>query len=75
MTDPTKKSQKELVLAYMEAHGSITPLEAERHIGCMRLGARIWDLRREGYDIISELVIVETRGGGRATVARYRLAA
>lgn len=75
MTDPTKKSQKALILEYMEAHGSITPLEAERHIGCMRLGARIWDLRHEGYDIISELVVVETRGGGRATVARYRLAA
>lgn len=75
MTDPTKKSQKALILEYMEEHGSITPLEAERHIGCMRLGARIWDLRHDGYDIISELVVVETRGGGRATVARYRLAA
>ena len=75
MTDPTKKSQKELVLAYIEEHGSITPLEAERHIGCLRLGARIWDLRRDGYNIVSELVVVETRGGGRATVARYRLAA
>ena len=75
MTDPKKKSQKALILEYMEAHGSITPLEAERHIGCMRLGARIWDLRRDGYNIVSEMVEVETRNGGRATVARYRLAA
>lgn len=75
MTDPTKKSQKELILAYIEEHGSITPLEAEKHIGCLRLGARIWDLRHDGYNIVSELVVVETRGGGRATVARYRLAA
>ena len=75
MTDVTKKSQKELILEYIEAHGSITPLEAQREIGCLRLGARIWDLRRDGYDIVSEMVEVETRNGGKATVARYRLAA
>lgn len=75
MTDVTKKSQKELVLEYMERYGSITPLEAQREIGCMRLGARIWDLRRDGYDIVSEMVEVQTRGNGKAWVARYRLAA
>ena len=75
MTDPTKKSQKELVLDYIETHGSITPLEAEREIGCMRLGARIWELRYEGYNIVSEIVEVPTRHGGKARVARYRMAA
>ena len=75
MTDPTKKSQKEMILAYLEQNGSITPLEAQKLFGCMRLGARIWDLRRDGYDIQKEMVTVETRNGGTATVARYRLAA
>lgn len=75
MTDPTKKNQKDLVLAYMEQFGSITPLEAERAIGCMRLGARIWDLRKDGYNIVKEMVEVQTRHGGKAIVARYRLAA
>lgn len=70
-----KKSQKELVLAYIETHGSITPLEAEIHIGCLRLGARIWELRYEGYNIVSEIVEVPTRRGGKARVARYRMAA
>lgn len=75
MTDPTKKSQKDLILAYLEQNGSITPLEAQKLFGCMRLGARIWDLRRDGYDIQKEMVTVETRNGGTAVVARYRLAA
>ena len=75
MTDPSKKRQQELVLASIEEHGSITPLEAEIHIGCLRLGARIWDLRHDGFNIISEMVEVETRNGGKAVVARYRLAA
>ena len=40
MTDQTKKPQKDLILSYMEQFGSITPLEAQTVIGCMRLGAR-----------------------------------
>lgn len=75
MTDPTKKSQKDLILDHIEKYGSITPLEAQRLYGCMRLGARIWDLRRDGYDIVSEIVEVETKHGGKARVAQYRMAA
>ena len=75
MTDPTKRNQSELILEYLETHGSITPLEAQRLFGCMRLGARIWDLRHDGHNIIREMVIVPTRNGGTARVAQYRLAA
>lgn len=75
MTDPTKKSQKDLILAHIEKYGSITPLEAQQYYGCMRLGARIWDLRHDGYDIVSEIVEVPTKNGGKARVAQYRMAA
>lgn len=74
MTDPTKKTQKDRILEHLEVHGSITPLEAQKLYGCMRLGARIWDLRHEGHEIIKETVEVSTRTG-KARVARYRLAA
>lgn len=74
MTDPTKKNQKEQILEHIEKYGSITPLEAQRFYGCMRLGARIWDLRKDGYAIVREIVEVETRSG-KAHVARYRMAA
>lgn len=40
MTDPTKKPQKDQILEHMEKFGSITPLEAQRLYGCMRLGPR-----------------------------------
>lgn len=75
MADTPKKSQKDLILAHIEKHGSITPLEAQRLYGCMRLGARIYDLRRDGYDIVSEIVVVPNRHGGKARVAQYRMAA
>ena len=29
----------------------MTPLEAFDLFGCLRLGARIWDLKQEGYEI------------------------
>lgn len=74
MTDSTKKPQKDQILEHLEKFGSITPLEAQRLYGCMRLGARIWDLKHEGHAIITEIVEVTTRSG-KAHVARYRPAA
>lgn len=74
MTDPTKRNQKEQILEHIEKYGSITPLEAQKLYGCMRLGARIWDLRKDGFEIVREIVEVETRSG-KAHVARYRMAA
>ena len=41
-------TQTEKVLRHMKRFGSITPLEAMEEYGIMRLGARIWDLKREG---------------------------
>ena len=62
------KSSARSVLLYMVNHGSITAIEAERHLHCHRLAARIADLKAAGVDIDSELV---TREGHR--FARYRL--
>jgi hypothetical protein len=48
-------TQCEYALEYLKTYGSITPLEALRAFGCMRLGARIADLRADGYDIETEI--------------------
>lgn len=48
-------SQSQSILDYLKAGNSLTPLEALRLFGCMRLGARIWDLSKQGYKIKSEL--------------------
>ena len=44
-------SQKQHILAHLERHGTITPLEALNLFGCFRLAARIAELRAEGHDI------------------------
>ncbi len=50
------KSQTELIKEHLQSGRSITPLQALRMYGCLRLGARIYDLKRDGLPISSHLV-------------------
>jgi len=50
------QTQRDKILVTMERGHSITPLEALEWFGCFRLGARIYDLKRRGYTISSELI-------------------
>ena len=49
-------SQSQQILAYMQAGNTITPLVALQRFGCLRLGARIYDLKRAGYPIAAAMV-------------------
>jgi hypothetical protein len=66
----TKQTQTEQILTHLRNHGSITQLDAYELYGCMRLGARIWDIKRM-------LIPVESRtrltGSGKR-IAEYVLA-
>lgn len=53
-------SQKARILAYMLAGNRITPIEALEKFGSFRLGARIADLREEGWNIQSQFVTTST---------------
>jgi hypothetical protein len=44
-------NQASSILAYLRRGYSITPLDALNLFGCMRLGARIWELRKKGHAI------------------------
>ena len=66
-------TQCERILQYMHENGSITPLDALREFGCMRLGARIYDLKQAGTRIIKESQPAKNRYGDPVTFARYRL--
>lgn len=46
-----KLTQEELVLRYMQEHGSITAWDAFTDLNITRLSGRIYDLREQGYDI------------------------
>lgn len=66
----TNQSQANAILKHMQDGNGITPMDALNLCGCFRLSARIADLRKRGYDIVSEKVKVD---GGKY-VARYHLA-
>ena len=46
-------TQNEMILAHLRAGHEITPLEALEKFGCLRLAARISDLRATGQNINS----------------------
>jgi len=50
------KSQTLQIFEYLKIGNKITPLEALNIFGCLRLGARIWNLRQKGYEIRSKKV-------------------
>lgn len=66
-------TQTQKILRYLNECGSITPMDALREFGCMRLGARIYDLKRAGYQIDSKIEWHKNRNGERVTYARYTL--
>lgn len=60
------------IIQHLEDRGRITPMEALRKFGCFRLSARIYDLRKMGYDIVTESVTRKSHGVVK-TFARYSL--
>lgn len=44
-------SQTEKILEHLKSGRTLTPLEALQEFGCLRLAARVWELRSQGYDI------------------------
>ena len=66
-------SQISLVLNHLQSGKDITPLEALNRDGCYRLGAVIFDLKAEGYNIKTEVVNYKKENGKRGRYAVYRM--
>lgn len=63
-------TQKEAILAYLMRGNSITPLEALNMYGCFRLGARIAEIKADGFLVHTEMF--KDPGTGKR-YARYSL--
>lgn len=64
-----RDSQCKTILKYLQDGNSITQIEASDKFRITRLAARVSDLRKRGYDIVSEQV-----GKGFGSYVRYHLA-
>ena len=66
-------TQCERILRHLRDYGSITQAEAITEYGCYRLGARIFDLKNQGYEITGATERVKNRYGETCHIKRYRL--
>ena len=62
-------TQSDQILNHLRSGKHLTAIEALNRFGCLRLAARIGDLKRDGHDIKSQMV--ELPNGKR--VASYTL--
>lgn len=61
------------LLNYLMKKGEVHALAAWSELGIYRLSARIYDLRKRGYNIHAEDVTVQNRFGEDCTVKNYKL--
>lgn len=66
-------TQTQKIYKYLKQYGSITPLEALQEFGCMRLAARISDLRSMGVKIKAQSASSLNQYGEVVHYAKYRL--
>ena len=67
------KTQKEEVLEYLKNNKKITILEAIYQLGVTRLSAVIYDLKKDGYNIETQMKLVKAKNGRKTSVAQYIL--
>ena len=67
------KTQKEEILEYLKNNKKITILEAIYQLGITRLSAIIYNLKKEGYNINTQIKLVKAKNGRKTSVAEYIL--
>ena len=69
-----KITQKDRILEYIRKFGSISSFEAYSDLGITQLGARIDQLKKEGYEFKTEWERKTNRYGEKTDYKRYYLA-
>ena len=65
-------TQNEILIDLMQ-QGWVSPAMALAGAGCMRLAARVHDIKQMGYSIISRTVKGKSRTGRTITYKEYRI--
>ena len=73
MTKRRNNTHYTRLLDYLKEFKHITRLDAIRDLGNTRLSATIYELRKDGYNIISEDLTVKNRWGNNTIIALYKL--
>ena len=68
-----KPTQRDKVLAYIRRFGFITSWQAYQDLGISQLGARIFELKEQGYVFAKTRVNTTNRLGEKTHYDEYRL--
>ena len=68
-----KKNKTSEILKYLKRYKKITSLQAIEKFGSIRLGGIIFNLRKKGYDILTETKSTKDRYGNPCNYAVYIL--
>ena len=66
-------TQVQRITAFMQEHGCITPFDAF-DMGITRLAACVFEMRRNGVPVVTEMVESTNRYGDPVRYARYKIA-
>lgn len=66
-------TQKDIVLKHLKDYGSISSWEGFTDYGITRLSAIIYNLRSEGFNVVSEIVHTKNRYGNPTRYSKYSL--
>ena len=69
-----KINQKQRIINYIREYGSISSWEAYADLGITQLGARIDQLKKDGYEFTTEWESSTNRFGKKTDYKRYYLA-
>lgn len=64
-------TQENMIMNYLEEHGSITNLTALKELGIMQCPARIWGLKRRGVNIKTRPKYIQNRYGDSVRIVEY----
>ncbi len=64
-------NQKEEILKHLKEFGKITSLEAIKEYGVTRLADKVYKLRKEGFNISTEMKQFTNRYGNKAQYGIY----
>ncbi len=67
------KNQKEKIIEHIKKYGSITSYEAYIDLGITQLGARLDDLKKEGYEFETEWITKKNKDETIVNFKKYYL--
>lgn len=68
-----KETHKKIVLKHLQTGKELSQLEATQKYGILRLGAIIFNLRKEGYKIVTRMEHKPNRYGNTSNYGVYKL--